>query len=81
MRANGFVRGAAVLGPVRRKADLGDAAMIGPAGGNLLSALRRFAMHQHHVRMLGMHLVELVPDQLVIVVVGAAGDGDLRPGG
>ena len=55
--------------------------MVGPAGGDAFGALRRTAVQQHHVGMLGVDLVELVPDQAVIVVVEAAGEGDLGPGG
>ncbi len=38
-------------------------------------------MQQHHVGMLGVHPVETVPDQAMIVEVEAAGDGDFRTGG
>jgi hypothetical protein len=55
-------------------------AVVGPAGGHTLGTLRRTAVQQHHVRMLGMDLIELVPDQADIVEVDAAGEGDLRPG-
>ena len=37
-------------------------------------------MQQHHVGVLGVDLIELVPDQAVIVEVEPAGEGDLRPG-
>ncbi len=37
-------------------------------------------MEQHHVGMLGMHLVEHVPDGLVVVAVEPAGEGDLHAG-
>ena len=38
-------------------------------------------MQQHHVRVLAADLIELVPDQAVIVEVEAAREGDLWPGG
>jgi hypothetical protein len=37
-------------------------------------------VHQHHVGVLGVDLIELGPDQLVVGGV-AAGEGDLRAGG
>lgn len=43
-----------------------------------LCALRRAAVQQHHVGMLGVDLVKPIPDQAVIVEVQSAGDGDLR---
>ncbi len=52
--------------------------MTGPAGGDALGAFRAAAVQQHHVGMLGMDLVEPVPDRVVIVEVEAAGEGDLR---
>ncbi len=38
-------------------------------------------MQQHHVGMLGVDLVEPVPDRAMIVEVEAASKGDLRPRG
>lgn len=60
-------RGVTVLHPVGRETGLRHAAVVGSARGDLLGTLRRFAVHQHHVRMLGVDLVELRPDQPVIV--------------
>src|SRR5208337_1763967 len=57
-------RGLAVGGPVGLEGDLRDLAMIGPAGGGFLSALRRAAMDEHHVGMLREHFVEHGPDEL-----------------
>ena len=37
-------------------------------------------MQQHHVRVLGTDLIELVPDQVVVVEVETAGKGNLWPG-
>jgi hypothetical protein len=54
---------------------LGHLAVVGPAGGDTLGALRRTAVQQHHVRVLGMDLIEF------LVAVEAAGEGYLRPGG
>ena len=73
--------GAAMLGPVGGKADLGNAAVVGPAGRDLLGAFWRFAVHQHHVGVLRADLVELRPDQLMVVEVEPAGQCDLRSGG
>ena len=70
-----------MFGPIGFESDLRNFAVVGPAGGDALSALRRTAVQQHHLRMLGVDLIELVPDQAVIVEVEAAGEGDLRPGG
>jgi hypothetical protein len=62
--------------PVRLEDDLGNLALIGPAGGDLLRTPRRAAVEKHHVGVLGHHLVEHGPDALVIVTVDAAGEGD-----
>ena len=51
-------RGLGVPGPVRLEGDLRHLAVVGPAGGDALGALRRTAMQQHHVGMLGANLVE-----------------------
>ena len=45
------------------KAICGTLRLIGPAGGDAFGALRRAAVQQHHVGMLGVDLVEPVPDQ------------------
>ncbi len=50
---------------------------VGPAGGNALGACRRPAVQQDHVGMLGADLVERGPDELMVVEVGTAGEGDL----
>ena len=52
-------RGLGVLGPVGLEGDLRHLAVIGPAGGDALGALRRSAVQEHHVGVLGMDLVEL----------------------
>jgi hypothetical protein len=65
----------------RFEGDLRHLAVVGPAGGDALGALRRTAVQQHHVKMLSMDLIELVPNQAVIVAVEAAGEDDLRSGG
>ena len=70
--------GLAVAGPVGLERDLRDAAVIGPAGGGFLGAFRRAAMEEHHIGMLGEHLVEHGPDALVVGVIDAASEGDLR---
>ena len=55
--------------------------MVGPAGGDALGALGAAAVQQHDVGMLGADLVERGPDRVDIVALGAAGEGDARPGG
>ena len=70
-----------VPGPIGLEGDLRHLAIVGPAGGDALGALGRAAMQQHHVRVLGVDAVELVPDRAVIVEVEPTGEGDLRPGG
>jgi hypothetical protein len=61
-----------------RDRQVAAAPVIRPAGGSLLGAFRTAAMHEHHVRMLDVDLVERGPDALVIGVVYAAGESDLR---
>ena len=70
-----------VLGPVGLEGDLRHLAVVGPFGGDEFGALRRSAVQQHHVGMLGVDAVELVPDQAMIVEVEPAGEGDLGAGG
>jgi len=74
-------RGLTVLRPVGPEGHLRHLAVIGPAGGDQFGSLRRAAMQEHHLRVLGMDLIEFRPDQAVIVEVGAAGHGYLRAGG
>jgi hypothetical protein len=38
-------------------------------------------MQQHHVGVLDANLIERIPDALVIVAIGAAGEGDTGTGG
>src|SRR3546814_4774823 len=47
-----------VLRPVGLEGDLRHVAMIGPTCGDALGALWAAAVQQHHVRVLGMNLVE-----------------------
>ena len=72
--------GLGMFGPIGFEGDLRDLAVVAQPGGDPLGALRRTAMQEHHVRMLCVDLIELVPDQAMIVTVEAAGEGDLRPG-
>src|SRR5664279_624308 len=44
-----------MLGPIRLEGDLRHLAVVGPASGDTLGALRRTAVQQHHVRMLGVN--------------------------
>ncbi len=78
LRLNGAPFG--VPGPIRLESDLRHLAVVGPAGGDAFGALRRAAVQQHHVGVLGMNPVEPVPDQAAVVEVEAAGDGDLWAG-
>ncbi len=73
--------GLGVFRPVRLEGDLRHLAGFSPAGGDTFGAFRRAAVQQYHVGMLGVRLVELCPDPLVIIVVHAAGEGDLGAGG
>ena len=69
-----------VLRPVGPEGDLGHLSMAGPFGGDEFGALRRAAVQQHHVGVLGVNLIELGPDQPVIVEVEPPGHGHFRPG-
>ena len=62
--------------PIRLERDLRDLSGVGPAGGDEFGAGRSPAVQERHVAMSGVELVELVPDQRVVVVVGTAGQGD-----
>ena len=53
--------------------------MIGPASGDTLRALPATADRREQW-VADVDLIELVPDQAVIVEVEAAGEGDLRTG-
>jgi hypothetical protein len=70
-----------VLGPVGPEGDLGHLAVICPTGSDQFGSLRRPAVQQHHLGVLDMDLIELRPDQAVIVEVRAASHGNLRAGG
>jgi len=70
-----------VLGPVRLEGDLWNLPGDRPFGGDQFGTLWRAAMDQDHVRMLGVNLVETIPDQVVVVEVEAASECDLRPRG
>ena len=72
-------RGFGVFRPVGLEGDLRDLAIVGPGGRDALGPFRRSAMHEHHVRVLGMDLIELGPDRPMIGGV-AAREGDLRSG-
>src|SRR5579872_1578968 len=66
-------------GPVRLERDLWHLAGGRPFGSDQLCALWRAAVDQHHVGMLGVNLVEAIPDQTVVVEVEAAGKCDFWP--
>src|SRR5260370_16987497 len=59
---------------------LGNGGVVGQGGGDAFGTRRVSAVQENHVRMRGMDVIELVPDQAVIIEVEAAGEGDLRPG-
>ena len=64
--------------PIGLEDDLRHLAVIGPARRDAFGAFRAAAVQEHHVGVLGVDLVELVPDQMVIIEVEAAAEGDLR---
>jgi hypothetical protein len=66
--------------PVGLEGDLGDLAGVGPGGGDALGAPRAAAVEQHHAGMLGVNLVEPVPDRAMVVEVETAREGDLGAG-
>lgn len=49
--------GLGMLRPVGLEGDLRDLAIVGPLGGDQLGTLGVSAVQQHHVGMLGVHLV------------------------
>ena len=63
-----------VLRPVRLEGDLRHLAVGRPFGGDQFGALRRAAVDQNHVGMLGVNLVETIPDQVVVVEVETTGE-------
>ena len=67
-----------VLRPVGLESDLWHLPVGGPSGGDQFGALWRPAMDQHHVAMLGVHLVETIPDEAVVVEVETASESNLR---
>ena len=69
--------GLGVLGPVRLEGDLSDAPGLGPFGGDEFCALHSATVEKDHVGIFGPDLIELAPDQAVIVEVGPTGEGDL----
>jgi len=66
-----------MLRPVRLESDLRYLAVNSPFGGDQFGALWRTAVDEDHVGMLGVDLVEAVPDQVVVVEVEATGQSDL----
>src|SRR6266852_3556418 len=62
-----------VPGPIGIEGDLLDVAVVGPTGGDTRGALRRTAVQQHHVWMLGVDLVEPISYCPVIVEFESAG--------
>src|SRR5215831_10061468 len=53
--------------PVRLEDNLRHLAVVSPAGGDALCALRTAAVQQHHVGMFGVDFVERVPDRGMIL--------------
>src|SRR6266851_6807278 len=72
--------GLGVAGPVGLEGDLRDLAGVGPGGGDALGAPRAAAVEQYHAGMLGVNLVEPVPDGAMVVEVETAREGDLGTG-
>jgi len=72
--------GLGVSRPVGLERDLRHFAAVGPAGRDAFGAFGRSAMQQHHVGVLGVDLVEPVPDRVVIVEVDPAREGNLGAG-
>src|SRR5690606_11945491 len=64
-------RGLAVASPVRLEDELGNVAIVGPAGGDALGAFRGAAMQENHVGMSTAYPVEAFPDQVMVVVIGS----------
>ena len=69
--------GLGMLGPIGLEGDLRDLAGFGPFSGDEFGTLGAATVEKDHVGILGLDLVELAPDQAVIVEVGPAGEGDL----
>ena len=65
--------GLGVLRPVELEGDLRDVAVARPFAGDEFGALRRAAVQQHHFGVLGVDLVQPVPDQAMVVKVEPAG--------
>ncbi len=70
-------RGLGVLGPLGLEGDLRHAPGFGPFGGDEFRALGAATVEQDHVGIFGPDLIELTPDQAVIVEVGPTGKGNL----
>src|SRR6185312_993837 len=66
-----------VPGPIRLESNLWYLAVNSPFGGDQFSAFWRAAMDQDHVGMFSAHLVETIPDQVMVVEVEAARQRDL----
>jgi len=64
-------RGFGVFGPVGLEGDLRHLADVGPARGDLFGAFGRTAVHQHHVGVFGVDVIEFCPDPLVVGAVAA----------
>ena len=74
-------RGLGVLGPVRLEGHLRHAPRLGPFGGDEFGTLHAATVEKDHVGIFGLNLVELAPNQAVIVEVGPPGEGNLRARG
>ena len=68
--------GLGVLGPVGLEGDLGDTPGFSPFGGDEFGAFCAATVEKDHVGIFGPDLIELAPDQAVIVEVGPASEGD-----
>lgn len=54
-------------GPIGCKPDLGDFSVLSPFCGDELGTLWRFSVHQHHIGIFGVDLVQHVPDEVMVV--------------
>lgn len=67
-----------MLVPVGLEGDLRHLPAGRPLGGDEFGALRRATVQQHHIGVLGVDLVEAVPDQGNVVEFESSGECDLR---
>ena len=69
--------GLGVFGPIGLEGYLRDLAGFGPFDGDEFGPLGAATVEKDHVGIFGLDLIELAPDQAVIVEVGPAGEGPM----